>query len=324
MTTDRTPTEGVIRWVQPGERGLFRLERAFGRGRRALLRRFRRGYVQRMAALREGECPDCPHDVVDPRDLKLVRNVCGYRFPPEADAFRWRSRLPFARQGLVEVTVVGLGGLLLAAALAFVEPWLALPPLLVALFYFWFFRDPEREVPTEPEAVVAPCDGIVDDLCEVEDCDLLGGPAMRVGISLSLFDVHLNRTPLDARVQAVRYQPGLFKNAMRKGDHSNNEQFWTVFQPLDAGLPPLAVRQIAGPMARTIVNDVRRGEIRARGDRFGMIKFGSRTELYFPRGAPYELAVHLGQRVRGGVTRLLTQVAASPMATTPPPLRAAR
>ena len=86
-----------IRCVQPGERGLFRLERAFGRLRRGLLRRFRPAYVRRMAELREGECEDCPHDIIDSRDLKLYRNVCGFRFPAAADRFAWRDRLPFAR-----------------------------------------------------------------------------------------------------------------------------------------------------------------------------------------------------------------------------------
>ena len=124
------------------------MERAFGRLRRRYLRVLRPDYVARMTELRQGECPGCTHDIVDPRDLKLYRNVCGFRFPPEADRFAWRGRLPFARQGLVEVTVVGVGGALLAVALLFVVPWLSFALALVALFYFWFFRDPHRVVPT--------------------------------------------------------------------------------------------------------------------------------------------------------------------------------
>jgi phosphatidylserine decarboxylase len=236
---------------------------------------------------------------VDPRDLKLYRNVCRHRFPPQCDRFAWRGRLPFARQGLVEVVVMGVGGLLAAIALLFVAPLAALLPAIAGVFYLWFFRDPNREVPRAPDIVVAPCDGVVDDICALEHCDVFDGPATRVGISLSLFDVHLNRAPVDAMIHAVRYSPGAFRNAMRKGDHENNEQFWTVFAPVD-GAPHLAVRQIAGPMARTIVNEVRVGQPVARGERFGMIKFGSRTELYLPAGRAYDLAVRLGQRVRGG------------------------
>jgi phosphatidylserine decarboxylase len=311
----------AIRCVQPGERGLFRLERAFGRWRRWWLRRFRRGYVQRMAALRTGECADCAHDIVDPRDLKLLRNVCGYDFPAAADPFRWRDRLPFARQGLVEVTLVGLGGLLAASILMWLEPWLAVPPAVLAGFYAWFFRDPERAVPTEADLVVAPCDGLVDEICAVDHCEPLGGPALRIGISLSLFDVHLNRCPIAGTVTATHYAAGVFRNAQRRGDHSANEQFWTVFQPAapEGGgrtTDPIAVRQIAGPMARTIVNEVRLGEVVARGTRFGMIKFGSRTELYVPRSAAgYRVVATLGQRVLGGVTAVLdarTGVAAAP------------
>jgi phosphatidylserine decarboxylase len=298
---DRTAN---IRCVQPGERGLFRLERAFGRWRRAWLRTFRKEYVARMTELREGECPDCPHDIVDPRDLKLYRNVCGYRFPEEVDRFAWRGRLPFARQGLVEVTVVGVGGILLAAALAFINPWLSIPPLLLAVFYFWFFRDPERAAPEGRGLVLAPCDGVVDDICEVEHCEHLGGPALRIGISLSLFNVHLNRSPVEGVVERVHYHRGVFKNAQRKGDHSNNEQFWTVFRPRNA--EPVAVRQIAGPMARTIVNEVRPGQNVARGERFGMIKFGSRTELYVPSHAARQIVAALGMRVQGGVTTIIT------------------
>lgn len=302
-----------IRCVQPGERGLFRLERAWGLWRRALLRRFRPGYVRRMAAARQGECEACAHDVIDARDLKLVRNVCGYRIAAEDDAFAWRDRLPFARQGLVEVTVVGGGGLLAAAAAAAFQPWLALPFVVVSAFYLWFFRSPPGRgggAAVAPDAVLAPADGIVDDLCEVEDCAWLGGRALRLGISLSLFDVHVNRAPAAGTVTAVEYRPGSFRNAMRRGDHRDNEQFWTVLQPDVSGadLPGerlLAVRQIAGPMARTIVNEVAPGRRLERGECFGMIKFGSRTELYFRPDDGYRVAIPLGSRVVAGVTPLL-------------------
>src|SRR4051812_21935045 len=109
-----TPEEPTS--IQPGGLGpCSRLEVAWGRLRRGWLRRCRPGYVRRMAALRQGECPDCPHDIIDPRDLKYCRNVCGYWFRAEDDPFRWRRHLPFARAGLAELVCFSLGfGVLLA------------------------------------------------------------------------------------------------------------------------------------------------------------------------------------------------------------------
>ena len=292
-----------IRCVQPGESGVFVLERFWGRLRRRYLRWLRRGYVARMAGLRRGDCPDCPHDIVDARDLKLYRNVCGFWFPPEADAFAWRDRLPFARMGLAEVVVLGGGGFLVALGLLFIAPLLAILPAAFGVFICWFFRDPRREIPTDPQLLLSPCDGRVDDIVEVECC-VLGVPAIRIGVSLSLFNVHVNRTPIRGRVFEVRYSSGIFKNAMRRGDHSQNEQLWTVFEPAAPGTPRVAVRQIAGPVARRIVCEVRPGQEVAQGEPFGMIKFGSRTELYLPRGAGFTLLVQAGDRVKGGLSRL--------------------
>src|SRR5579884_3143844 len=102
--------------IQPGGGFCFGLERAWGRCRRAWLRRFRPGYVRRMTELRQGHCPDCPHDILDPRDLKLFRNVCGYWFRPEDDPFAWRGRLRLARAGLAELIVFSGVFFLLSAA----------------------------------------------------------------------------------------------------------------------------------------------------------------------------------------------------------------
>src|SRR5438552_5158098 len=144
-TTDPTTTSLVpapIRSAQPGGGFCWNLEQAWGRCRRAWLRRCRPGYVRRMARLRQGDCPDCRHDVIDPRDLKFCRNVCGYWFDRETDRFAWRGRLPIARAGWAEVVLFGSGSLLAAAALALWSPWAAIPFALAALFVFAFFRDP--------------------------------------------------------------------------------------------------------------------------------------------------------------------------------------
>jgi phosphatidylserine decarboxylase len=297
--------------VQPGGGFCMSLELAWGRLRRALLRRFRPGYVRRMADKRQGHCPGCPHDIIDPRDLKYVRNVCGYWFRPEDDRFRWRSRLGLARAGLAEVVFFSLlylaASLLLGAAGAVVHWafWLPLP----LLFILWlevpfFFRDPERRIPTDPAAVVSPADGTVTHMGEVEDADFPGGRAFRVGIFLSVFNVHVNRVPHAGRVVALRYIPGAFLDARHPECPVRNEQLWI---DLEEGTPPrrFRVKQISGAIARRIVCWLRPGEEVKTGERFGMIKFGSRTELLLPPAEVKEVLVKVGDKVKGGATVLL-------------------
>ncbi len=145
-----------------------------------------------MAQLRQGDCPDCPHDIIDPRDLKFYRNVCGYWFRPEDDAFGWRDRLGLARDGLAELlffSAIFAALTLLFAGLGFVHA-LLLAPLAVVLpawlFVISFFRDPDRTIPTDRDALVSPADGTVTHLDEVADTDFPGGRAFRVSIFLSV------------------------------------------------------------------------------------------------------------------------------------------
>lgn len=284
--------------VQPGGGVVVALELALGRLRRRLLRRFRKGYVARMETLRRGACVNCVHDIVDPRDLKFVHNVCGYSF--DADRFAWRGRLGLARLGLGEVVLVGGGFAIVAIALAFSMPWLAPLPALLSFWAVAFFRDPERSIPDAPGVVVAPADGVVDDIEAVEHSEELGGPAWRVGIYLSLFNVHINRVPVAARVLSLDYCPGLRRATYRVGHTSDNEQLRSLFETQASPRRRLFVRQVAGPAARRIVCELRPGQDVGRGDRFGLIKFGSRTELWLPREAGVELRAQLGQRVRAG------------------------
>jgi phosphatidylserine decarboxylase len=254
-----------------------------------------------MNALRRGECPGCPHDVIDSRDLKFCRNVCGYWFDRTADRFAWRDRLPVARPGWVEVVLFGGGAVLAAAALALWSPWAAIPPAAAALFVFAFFRDPPRRIPAGPNLVVSPADGRVTDVTPVGWLDEFGGPAVRVGIYLSIFNVHVNRCPEAARVIGVEYRPGRFLDVRRPTAPEENERFSTLFETEAAPHRLLLVRQIAGAFASRVVNEARPGRVLARGAKFGMIKFGSRTELYLPAGA-VEVLVSAGDRVRGGAT----------------------
>ena len=220
VTAGRKP-EGV----QPGGGWCQRVELAWGRLRRACLRRLRPSYVRRMAEKRRGSCPDCPHDIIDARDLKYCRNVCGYWFQPEDDRFRWRGRLGLARYGLAEVILFtmllgSIGGLLVAAAI-FVHwsLWLPLPLLFLTwLEIVYFFRDPERVIPADPAALVSPADGTVTNVEEVDEPDFPGVKALRISIFLSIFNVHVNRVPRASRVVDVRYFPGAFLDARNAWD----------------------------------------------------------------------------------------------------------
>jgi phosphatidylserine decarboxylase len=264
-----------------------------------------------MAAKRQGTCPECPHDIIDARDLKYCRNVCGYWFHPEDDRFAWRSRLGLARYGLAEIVLFTLllgsiGGLLAAAAiLVHWSLWLLLTPVFLTwLEIIYFFRDPERATPADPAAVVSPADGAVTNVEEVEEPDFPGGKALRVSIFLSIFNVHINRVPRAARVTDVRYYPGAFLDARNPASAVRNEQLWVDLKETGSGRP-MRVKQISGAIARRIVCWLKVGDELKTGDRFGMIKLGSRTDLLIPASAATEVLVKVGDKVKGGSTVLL-------------------
>jgi phosphatidylserine decarboxylase len=315
MATHAPPAEPLvpapITGAQPGGGLCHSLELAWGRLRRAWLRRFRPGYVARMLAKRQGDCPGCPHDVIDPRDLKWARPVCGHWFRPEDDRFAWRGRLRLARPGLAEVVCFSLLFAALTAAAVALGLWLhpaAFATLALVLpvwaFVLAFFRDPERAIPTDADLLVSPADGTVTHLEEVESPDFPSGKAFRVSIFLSVFNVHVNRVPRSGRVVARHYYPGCFLDA-RSGDCPvRNEQFWIDFEDARLGCR-VRVKQIAGAVARRIVCWLRDGEEVRAGDRFGMIKFGSRTEVWLPAEAVAEVLVKVGEAVQGGARPLL-------------------
>ncbi|MGE3808283.1 MAG: phosphatidylserine decarboxylase [Gemmataceae bacterium] len=309
--TDTLTRESGIRptCVQPGGGWCVQLELAWGRLRRRWLRRFRPDYVQRLAARRQGECPDCPHDIIDPRDLKYWRNVCGYHFRSEDDAFQWRERLGFARAGFCELIVFGtlFGALTLAfvvlAAAWHVLFWLPAAGAGFCLFEtFFFFRDPERTIPLDADVLVSPADGTITDVGIVDDADFPGGRAFRISIFLSIFNVHVNRLPRSGRVTDVRYFPGAFLDARHPDCARRNEQLWIDLD--DAGRL-LRVKQISGAIARRIVCWLKPGETVRAGARLGMIKFGSRTEVLLPVESAREVLVKVGDKVQGGSSVLL-------------------
>jgi phosphatidylserine decarboxylase len=177
---------------------------------------------------------------------------------------------------------------------------LAVVALLVLVWLFAFFRDPERAVPVDEHVMVSPADGTVSDVTEVEHDELLGGPAVRIGIFLSVFNVHINRSPCDAKVLDIKYKKGKFINALDHAKASDeNESNTVVLGEPTTGRPVAVVKQIVGLIARRIIFTAGAGDQLRRGDRIGMIKFGSRTELYIPKWLAPTVTVKEGQVVRG-------------------------
>jgi phosphatidylserine decarboxylase len=207
--------------------------------------------------------------------------------------------LRLTQHGLREIVAgtIILGAI--AVGLALVHWALAVPVAVIWIWLISFFRDPDRPIPSEPGLMVSPADGKVTDIIELPDCDLVGGPAVRIGIFLSVFSVHVNRSPCDGRVVAVNYRKGRFINALHFDKASEHNEASTLVLADAGGQPIAAVRQIAGLIARRIICTAAVGDSLSRGQRLGMIKFGSRTELYIPKRLSPQVVVSVGQAVRG-------------------------
>jgi phosphatidylserine decarboxylase len=201
----------------------------------------------------------------------------------------------FAKYGRRELLVFSLVWVALGAGLWFVHPAAATLPALGLLFTLNFFRDPERPVPQEADLLVSPADGRVVEISEVHEDEFLKAPCHKIGIFLSVFDVHVNRSPCDGTVRATRYRPGKFLDARHPDCGRVNES-----NAIHVG--DVLVKQIAGAIARRIVCEAKPNDVLSRGQRFGMIKFGSRTELYIPKDRVVELRVRLNDKVKGGQT----------------------
>ncbi|MBI3736434.1 phosphatidylserine decarboxylase family protein [Candidatus Sumerlaeota bacterium] len=202
------------------------------------------------------------------------------------------SRLiPFDPDSLIFIIPLAL---LIAVGGAWGWIWLWLPAGLISAGVLCFFRDPSRPVPTEAGAIVSPADGKVVVIEPNTDPERGPVPGTRVIIFLSVLNCHINRAPCAGIVEKIRYQKGKFLNALAPESSDQNECNW-IF--LKCGEDRVTVRQIAGLIARRIVCRVREGQTLARGERIGLIRFGSRTELYLPAKA--EIRAQVGQTVRG-------------------------
>ena len=201
----------------------------------------------------------------------------------------------------------GAGCLLAAGVILWLAAWpYAIPLLLLAAFFLWFFRDPERHIPTLLGAVVSPGDGKVTDVSLVTAG---GSPLNRISIFLSVFDVHVNRSPIAGVIRDVRYQRGKFLNAMGVHSADQNEQNIVTVQ---GDGRTVIFKQIAGLIARRIVFNFKVGDHLACGQRVGLIKFGSRVDVLFDRDAAIQ--VKSGDRVKGGATVLALLPVRQPVA----------
>src|ERR1700730_2590978 len=175
--------------------------------------------------------------------------------------------------------------------------WLALFFLVLILYTLFFFGDPDRTIPADPNAIVAAADGVVHDISEVEETEILKTKMRRVGIFLSVFDVHTNRAPFDGRIIYRQHHEGLCLDARSPDCSEKNEAMTWAFENPRA---TLVVRQLTGAIARRIVAWADVGDQLAKGERFGMIRYGSRTEVYLPLAAT--VLVKVGDHVAGGST----------------------
>jgi phosphatidylserine decarboxylase len=296
--------------------------------RRFWLVKARSVYVDRSIALREGECLRCgrccwiafrcPHYdgagckihgrhyeqckafPIDRRDTELIRRLggrCGFTFNGAA-----RTAFPITRYGLKPIAAALLVCGAASIGAYFLIGWYSLALMLPAALVIYFFRDPER-LPADhsPQMLLAPADGKIVGIHEglmptTEE------RALVIDIFLSILNVHINRAPASGTVSAVAYRKGEFLNALRSGAADVNENN-TVWIESDLGVT-MAVRQIAGAIARRIVCTAEPHKRLCAGERFGMIKFGSRTQLFLPIASPLKLEVAEGAKVKAGETVL--------------------
>jgi phosphatidylserine decarboxylase len=190
--------------------------------------------------------------------------------------------------------IYGLSLLAVALVLAWATgnwTW-SIAPVLLAVFFLWFFRDPQRTVPAGDGLIVSPGDGLVTETVTIATP---AGPRQRISIFLSVFDVHVNRSPIGGVLSSVHYQKGEYLNAMNPASADRNEQ--NAVTVLGQGIE-VTFKQIAGLLARRIVFNLSEGDSVERGQRVGLIKFGSRVDVLLPAEAV--LRVKVGQRVKGG------------------------
>ena len=223
-------------------------------------------------------------------------------------------RIPLTKYGWPQVVIFPVAILVVMIAVllgtrGFLQPWIVISAeALLAVILIWsltFFRDPERRCPSDSNLLLAPADGQITDIGTVEKNDFIGGTALRIGIFLSIFNTHINRAPCNVKIEKITYREGKYKNAMNPLSSQVNESNDLGLIRTDNPQDRLIVRQISGAIARRIVCDKTEGQVLTSGEKFGMIKFGSRTELYLPLRENAKCLVQIGDKVKAGLTALV-------------------
>jgi phosphatidylserine decarboxylase len=223
-------------------------------------------------------------------------------------------RISLTKYGLPQVVVypvLAFAAMVVVPRLAgaFLPQWAAFTiKVVLAVVLIWvlmFFRDPERRCSSDINLLLAPADGRITEIEKIEETGFIDGPALRIGIFLSIFDVHINRAPCNVRIEKITYKKGKYLNAMNPQSGRVNESNELDLIRADNPKDKLIVRQISGAIARRIVCAAAEGRELSGGQRFGMIKFGSRTELYLPVRDNAKCLVKIGDKVKAGLTPLI-------------------
>ena len=223
-------------------------------------------------------------------------------------------RIPLTKYGWPQVAVYPAAAMAAMAvapivARGYLPTWaIAAVEAVLGALLIWslsFFRDPERSCPPDRNILLAPADGTITNIDEVEEDNFIGGKAIRIGIFLSIFSTHINRAPCNVKVEKITYKKGKYKNAMNPHSGRVNESNDLALVRTDDPRDRLIVRQVSGSIARRIVCAAGAGRELAAGERFGMIKFGSRTELYLPVRKEVRCLVEIGDKVKAGLTALV-------------------
>ncbi len=215
----------------------------------------------------------------------------------------------YGRREIITCTAAALSACALLIMLSMSIHWAFLPflviPVVFWLWVLWFFRDPNRATPQGEGLFISPADGNIADITPVGPDSVLGCDGVKIGVFMNVFSVHVNRSPAAARVKACEHQDGAYLDVRDPLASERNESMTiTLTYTHDGQEFPLVVRQIAGLVARRIITDVEIDKPLARGERIGMIKFGSRVELFIPAPLAGRICVELGQKVSAGLTVL--------------------
>jgi phosphatidylserine decarboxylase len=209
-----------------------------------------------------------------------------------------------AKYARLEVTLILVIGVLLTATIGHYFAWWGVLPGLLTLALLAFYRDPPRKVPAGANLLLSPADGRIMSVERGYRGSEGSSPELRICIFLSVLDVHVNRSPCGGRVSGIEYSRGLFLNALKPEATLRNENSLMTIEPSPPLPGPVRVRQIAGLLAKRIVCAAKIGDSLAAGERFGMIKLGSQTEIRVPDDPRWDVRVQAGESVRGGATVL--------------------